>query len=106
MIETSTATRDPEDVALDPRAEPLADRPVGHAITGAEVRMTRHPSFKDLPLPGSNRGSSHRALLALAVTSRQLTGPGRAGFGGSPSTGPQSGVARLSRLSTTYLEEP
>ena len=37
MIETNTATRDPEDVTIDPRVEPLADRPVGHDGTRVEV---------------------------------------------------------------------
>ena len=41
MIETSTATRDPEDVTRDPRAEPLVDRPVGHNGTRVEVNEQR-----------------------------------------------------------------
>ena len=41
MIESSTATRIPEDVARDPQIEPLADRPVGHDGTRVEVDERR-----------------------------------------------------------------
>jgi len=41
MIESNTATRDPEDVTIDPRVEPLADRPVGHDGTRVEVDERR-----------------------------------------------------------------
>ncbi|MGZ8802827.1 MAG: SPFH domain-containing protein [Mycobacterium sp.] len=41
MIETSTVSRDSEDVTRDPRVEPLVNRPVGHDGTRVEVDEQR-----------------------------------------------------------------
>ena len=43
MIESSTATRDPEDVTRDPQVEPLLDRPVGHH--GTRVQVDEHRAW-------------------------------------------------------------
>jgi len=77
MIETSTATRDPEDVTRDPRVEPLVDRPVGHHGTRVEVNEQRAwavSGFLVLPV----------ALLLVGVAIWQVVLAAQAGQNGSP----------------------
>src|SRR6478736_2246181 len=77
MIETSTATRDPEDVTRDPRVEPLVDRPVGHNGTRVEVNEQRAwavSGFLVLPF----------ALLLVGVAIWQVVLAAQAGKNGSP----------------------
>src|SRR6478752_4485379 len=76
MIESNTATRDPEDVTIDPRVGPLADRPVGH--DGTRVEVNEQPAwavsgFLVLPF----------ALVLAGVGVWQVVLAGQAGIHGS-----------------------
>ena len=76
MVESSTATRIPEDVARDPQIEPLADRPVGHDGTRVEVEEKRAwaiSGFLVLPV----------ALVLAGVGVWQVVLAARAGIAGS-----------------------
>src|SRR5664279_1223870 len=76
MIESSTATRDPEDVTRDPQVEPLLDRPVGRDGTRVEVaehRAWAGSGFLVLPV----------ALLLAGVGVWQVVLAAQAGIDGS-----------------------
>ena len=98
MIETSTVSRDPEDVTIDPRVEPLADRPVGH--DGTRVEVDEQPAwavsgFLVLPV----------ALLLAGVGVWQVVLAAQAGIDSSP-MGVQFAAAGVSIVVAILLVIP